>query len=219
MHALRLRTTLVAFLVAAVTIPTTLVADTHPTFRLDGATDTVLLLAGAGMTLGARALDAHIGDPTPFHHRINALDRRFSVTERRTVPASISTALAVASLAAPALSLTTGLVSTNRSVSSTTATYGVMYTEAFLLATGIKELLKDGCGRFRPFTYDDDFSVSSMEVNDYTDSFPSGHTVYAFSWEHPFSQQRWWLTNLPGFCELPLPSPRTPRPAPRRCYG
>ena len=61
-------------------------------------------------------------------------------------------------------------------------TVGVMYAEAVVLAQGIKELLKVGIRRLRPYTY---FDISSWEVNpDYDNDFmfstPSGHTTHAF---------------------------------------
>ncbi len=58
------------------------------------------------------------------------------------------------------------------------AVYGVMYAEAFLLTTALKDLIKDGVSRWRPYTYEESFS--SPGDDDYHNSFPSGHTAYAF---------------------------------------
>lgn len=57
-------------------------------------------------------------------------------------------------------------------------TYAVMYGEAFLLTTGIKEMLKHRVSRLRPYTYLSDRSV--LDEEEYNESFPSGHTAYAF---------------------------------------
>jgi len=53
--------------------------------------------------------------------------------------------------------------------------HGVMYTEAFLLTHGTKELLKTVVSRWRPSSY---FEGAPSE--DQQNSFPSGHTAYAF---------------------------------------
>ncbi len=59
-----------------------------------------------------------------------------------------------------------------------------MYSEAFLLTAGIKELLKDLVPRWRPYTYDgiggEDYPSAPENDDDYYNSFPSGHTAYAF---------------------------------------
>lgn len=76
-------------------------------------------------------------------------------------------------LALPALSVIGSLHDNN-----TLLTYGIMYTEAFLLTFGTKELLKKSIIRYRPYMYDD--GVPDGKEKDYYNSFPSGSTAYAF---------------------------------------
>jgi membrane-associated phospholipid phosphatase len=57
-------------------------------------------------------------------------------------------------------------------------TYGIMYTEAFLLTFGTKDLLKNAIIRYRPYMYDG--GVPAGQEDDYYNSFPSGSTSLAF---------------------------------------
>jgi len=57
-------------------------------------------------------------------------------------------------------------------------TYGIMYSEAFLLTFGTKDLLKNAIIRYRPYMYDG--GVPAGQENDYYNSFPSGSTSLAF---------------------------------------
>jgi membrane-associated phospholipid phosphatase len=57
-------------------------------------------------------------------------------------------------------------------------TYGIMYAEAFMLANGTKDILKNIVRRNRPYTYFE--PVPSGLEGDYYKSFPSGHTSIAF---------------------------------------
>ena len=57
-------------------------------------------------------------------------------------------------------------------------TYGIMYTEAFLLTFGTKDLLKNAIIRYRPYMYEG--GVPAGQENDYHNSFPSGSTSLAF---------------------------------------
>jgi undecaprenyl-diphosphatase len=61
---------------------------------------------------------------------------------------------------------------------NTLLTYGIMYTEAFLLTAGTKNLLKNAVIRYRPYLYAD--GVPPGKEHDYYNSFPSGSTAYAF---------------------------------------
>lgn len=56
---------------------------------------------------------------------------------------------------------------------------GTMYFEAFGLTVVAKEALKYIFPRSRPYTCFD--SAPIQEMNDWTKSFPSGHTAYAFA--------------------------------------
>lgn len=57
----------------------------------------------------------------------------------------------------------------------------VMYIETLLIANGIKELLKNGVSRIRPYMYADDPPSDDVDDGDYKRSFPSGHSTMAFS--------------------------------------
>jgi membrane-associated phospholipid phosphatase len=57
-------------------------------------------------------------------------------------------------------------------------TYGIMYTEAFLLTFGTKDLLKNAAIRYRPYMYDG--GIPDGKDDDYYKSFPSGSTALAF---------------------------------------
>jgi membrane-associated phospholipid phosphatase len=57
-------------------------------------------------------------------------------------------------------------------------TYGIMYTEAFFLTFGTKDLLKNAIIRYRPYVYDNG-RPAGLE-DDYYNSFPSGSTALAF---------------------------------------
>ena len=57
-------------------------------------------------------------------------------------------------------------------------TYAAMYSEAFLLAYGTKDLLKGVVSRYRPYSYLG--SIPAGEEEDVYNSFPSGHTGFAF---------------------------------------
>ena len=58
-------------------------------------------------------------------------------------------------------------------------TYAVMYTEAFLLTYGTKDLIKDLAPRARPWSYSSLPGPDDAAEKQYQ-SFPSGHTSFAF---------------------------------------
>ena len=60
-------------------------------------------------------------------------------------------------------------------------TIGIMYTEALLFANGIKEWIKLGVYRPRPYMYFDGFPQDKVDEGDWNCSFPSGHTTLAFT--------------------------------------
>jgi membrane-associated phospholipid phosphatase len=57
-------------------------------------------------------------------------------------------------------------------------TYGIMYTEAFFLTFGTKDLLKNAIIKYRPYMYEG--GIPAGQENDYYNSFPSGSTSLAF---------------------------------------
>lgn len=60
-------------------------------------------------------------------------------------------------------------------------TFGTMYLETLLIANGIKEWTKLLVYRARPYMYFDDFPQEKVEDGDWSCSFPSGHTTFAFA--------------------------------------
>jgi undecaprenyl-diphosphatase len=103
---------------------------------------------------------------------LNPLDRALMFPYNKTVDL-ISDYGVYSLLALPALSVIGNLRDSN-----TLLTYGIMYTEAFLLTFGTKNVLKKGVIRYRPYMYDD--GLPSGKEDDYYNSFPSGSTAYAF---------------------------------------
>ena len=57
---------------------------------------------------------------------------------------------------------------------------GVMYAEAVLFASGVKDSIKMGVKRLRPYMYFKDRDARAAKNYDYEFSFPSGHTLYSF---------------------------------------
>lgn len=59
-----------------------------------------------------------------------------------------------------------------------------MYAETLLIANGIKEFIKLGVNRIRPYMYFDPSTYpqnGDIEAGDFANSFPSGHTTLAFA--------------------------------------
>ena len=59
-------------------------------------------------------------------------------------------------------------------------TWTIMYFEAATLAYGVKDLLKYGIYKERPYMYFDGKPQKEIDENNYYCSFPSGHTTLAF---------------------------------------
>lgn len=60
-------------------------------------------------------------------------------------------------------------------------TLGVMYAQSVMLTCGLKNTFKGLVDRNRPYMYFDDPSAGGIESGDRLNSFPSGHTAYAFN--------------------------------------
>jgi membrane-associated phospholipid phosphatase len=103
---------------------------------------------------------------------INAFDRTLLFAYNRPLDIA-SDAGVYALLTLPALSVM-GMLSDNEAL----WTYGIMYTEAFLLTFGTKDLLKHAVIRYRPYMYAG--GIPDGKEDDYYNSFPSGSTAYAF---------------------------------------
>lgn len=130
--------------------------------------------------------------------QINSLDKNWTRSYDRTMD-EISTYTAYATLLLPGISL----IEQRRDYSAI-LTYGVMYTEAFLLTTGSKDLLKYMVTRNRPYTAYD--GIPRGEEDDYFNSFPSGHTAYAFmgatflctTFSQEFPESKWKIPVISG---------------------
>ena len=58
---------------------------------------------------------------------------------------------------------------------------GIMYLESAIFANGVKELGKSLVARKRPYMYFEDPEEDGVKSNDWKDSFPSGHSTWAFN--------------------------------------
>jgi len=163
------RTLTILVLICLITLP--LQAESR--YELDTATDLIIGTASLGV-FGTSFLTSGSPGAQKPEQDINGLDRFFLYPGNRTLDKA-GTLTACAALILPAVSF-----AGHWNDWPALGTYTVMYGEAFLLTTGIKELLKDGVSRWRPYTYHDGFDPAAAEDGDYADSFPSGHTAYAF---------------------------------------
>lgn len=85
-------------------------------------------------------------------------------------------------------------------------TVGVMYAQSVMLTCGLKNSLKGLVDRDRPYMYFDDPSEEGLESGDRLNSFPSGHTAYAFNsavftsrvFTRCFPDSRWKTTVIAG---------------------
>ncbi|MDR2397321.1 MAG: phosphatase PAP2 family protein [Spirochaetaceae bacterium] len=133
---------------------------------------------------------------------INALDRSLLFSYHKTLD-RISDYGVYGMLMLPALSVIGNLDSAD-----TLLTYGIMYTEAFLLTFGTKDLLKNGIIRYRPYMYEDSVPVGILmgKEDDYYNSFPSGSTSLAFlsatflstTFSREYSESLWKLPVILG---------------------
>jgi undecaprenyl-diphosphatase len=104
---------------------------------------------------------------------VNGFDRQLMFSHHKTLD-TISLVGAYGLLVIPGLSLLGNITDYHAII-----TYGIMYTEAFLLTYGTKDLLKFAVERNRPYTYFSD-RIPDGDEDDYYNSFPSGHTSFAF---------------------------------------
>lgn len=144
-------------------------------YTLDLTKDLIIGSAALGAFFPGILIDPSPGDPIA-KSSINGLDRSFMFSYSKTQD-SISTGGAYALLMLPALSVLGHLREPD-----VLLTYGVMYAEAFFLTWATKDLLKLAVSRNRPYTYQEGAGVyiPPGEEKDYFNSFPSGHTSFAF---------------------------------------
>ena len=60
-------------------------------------------------------------------------------------------------------------------------TIGIMYAETMLLTHAVKDLIKSLTFRARPYMYFGNYPQKDVDSGDWTNSFPSGHTMQAFA--------------------------------------
>ena len=140
-------------------------------FSLDPAVDGVTAAASLGVFLPSQFLDSG-AENNKERSDINGFDRPLMYGYSESLD-TVGTVFALSALMLP------GVTMLEEKGRENWLTYGVMYTEAFLLTAGTKDFLKGMISRNRPFSYMDD-SIPEGEEDDYYNSFPSGHTAYAF---------------------------------------
>jgi len=142
-------------------------------YALDPAGDIILGTVSLGV-FGASLLVPENNGLQQQYEEINRIDRCF-ISSFKPVLSKAGTLSACAGLVLPAVS-TAGYWDDFQGL----AVLAVMYSEAFILTAGIKDLLKKRIVRWRPYTYSSTWSGPGESDNEYEDSFPSGHTAYAF---------------------------------------
>ena len=140
-------------------------------YELSTTDDTLIGLGAAGMIVVSESLIGRAGIPTPLDN-INFFDRHLIFNYSQALD-DVSTISAYVSLMLPLLSLVEQYNSLE-----TLITYGIMYAEAFFLTMATKDLLKIAISRHRPYTYRG--RIPPGDEDDYYNSFPSGHTAFAF---------------------------------------
>jgi membrane-associated phospholipid phosphatase len=140
-------------------------------YRLLPADDAVIGVGAVGTVVTSELLTGNIGSQMP-EENINGLDRSLILNYSHRID-TVSTISAYVALITPVLSVVQHLES-----AETLITYGIMYAEAFFLTMGTKNLLKIAVSRHRPYTYRG--QVPPGDEDDYYNSFPSGHTSFAF---------------------------------------
>lgn len=149
------------------------------TFKLDATTDSIILGTGAALNLAWLTFDKIIKvDDEVFNpldlniNSINGFDRTFMNPYSKTLDTMGDITL-FAAIASPLILALTP--------SEEWLTIGTMYAESLMFANGIKELLKLSVHRPRPYMYYENYPAEKVLDGDWNDSFPSGHTSFAFA--------------------------------------
>ena len=162
-------------------------------FSLDLKTDIALSALAIGISVSSLLIETEPSRiPNSLNRSdVNAFDRALMVTRQNAAIKRVSDVTVAGLGLLPVLSFLDNLNA------NTVLTYGVMYSQAMLLAYGSRMLLKNNVTRFRPYLHDG----RELRSDHRTDSFPSGHTCAAFlsatffsttfSLEHPDSRWRW----------------------------
>ena len=147
------------------------VSHAESRFEPDPAKDLVTGGASLGLFIPSLFVHGEPGTQQPLDS-LNSLDRAFMTGFGQAIDTAGSLGAYLA-LALPAVSLLG-----QDTFWKPALTYALMYAEAFMLTSGTKDLLKAGISRYRPYTYFGE--VPPGLKNDYYNSFPSGHTAFAF---------------------------------------
>ncbi|MCQ2598002.1 MAG: phosphatase PAP2 family protein [Treponema sp.] len=149
-------------------------------FQLDPLNDSLILGTGFGIYGTDLILDKglKIGQPEYKGEKfllsdLNGLDRKAAQKFSHTID-KVSDVALISSFALPAVLLTTEMDEWD--------TITVMYAETMLLAQGIKEAIKIGVYRPRPYMYFDGIPEKDVyDDRDWANSFVSGHTTMSFT--------------------------------------
>lgn len=146
-------------------------------FMLYPAADSLAVSAGLGLFLGSEFLLPYSAGPenTLDKGSINPADRYLTPFELSSGFSTASDILTVAALLSPPLLLISDITNVNKYL-----VYGTMYAESFFFTGGIKNLLKFAVMRPRPYAYHPGTNDSLLSEKETLQSFPSGHTAYAF---------------------------------------
>lgn len=148
---------------------------TDSNFELSLAVDIPLSLVGLATFSLSQLLDGEefIYNPNQVRdlNQVNAFDRLATQKYSKSVDVT-SDVLLFSTLCLPLSLLATE--------TSEYLTWAMMYTESFLLCYGIKDLIKLGVYRERPYMYFDYKPIEEIEAGDYHNSFLSGHSAMSF---------------------------------------
>lgn len=166
------------------------------TFHLSVATESIIL--GSGISLLATDFLCsdilklnRINLPSSFDkNSVLAIDRPFMNQYSKKID-TVATVIQFGALLSPVILMTTN--------NSEWFTIGTMYAESVIWAYGLKELGKLIVNRARPYMYFENYPEDKLD--DWANSFPSGHTTlsfagasftsYVFSKYFPDSKWKW----------------------------
>lgn len=153
-------------------------------FELSTVPDILIGGVGLGLTTTALVLE-HQNNFSDWNgvlydkSEVNAFDRlamfSYNDTLHNIATATTAISLGVIPVAVFASEALCGNLPTNELVN-----ISVMYLESFFLSYGLKDLLKCGILRTRPYMYFEGYPEDKISDHDFEMSFPSGHTTNAF---------------------------------------
>lgn len=179
--------------------------DSWSPFALNYVADGLLLGAGAGSAVTGFVLTKRSSLPEWYERTYNkkdisALDKIWYNKYSNTLDNTGTVVCALDLLVLPIGGFTAEAVMKNLPTREL-ATIGVMYAESWLLAYGIRNIIKTNVKRIRPYMYTEKVDESELESHDFEFSFPSGHTTdaflgagflsYVFSTYYPQSGFKW----------------------------